>query len=109
MPFNKGSHSNFYSVAKVIDKNFSLKILDVSWCNIGLNDNIEAMELLGVSLSKNVDLVHLDISQNFLCLNACKVLGKYIEKNNTLIGIHINNNDITFDCNGFITTKYSEH
>jgi|LauGreDrversion4_2_1035121.scaffolds.fasta_scaffold37817_3 hypothetical protein len=56
----------------------------------------------GKSLKYNKTLVHLDLSNNMLNEEICKIIGKRIVKNHTLFGLHVAGNCCTVDSLGFL-------
>ena len=57
---------------------------------------------------KNKPLVHLDISNNNLSYEDCNLLSKELKLNHSLLGIHIEGNDMIIDSLGFITPIKTE-
>jgi hypothetical protein len=93
---NKFSGNSIISLVKSILYNVSLRFLDLRWNNIGVYDSIinstNPIKILAASLSQNQYLLHIDLSYNFLNEKACFIIGEKLEKNKTLIGIHLNGN-----------------
>lgn len=50
----------------------------------------------------NNDLIHLDLSHNNFDARELKIMKEGLEKNDTLIGLHIKGNEGTLDSKGFI-------
>ena len=65
-------------------------------------------ELSSYLSMKNNPLVHLDISNNNLSYEDCNLLSKELKLNHSLLGIHIEGNDMIIDSLGFITPIKTE-
>ena len=62
-----------------------------------------AKELSSYLSMKNNPLVHLDISNNNLPFEDCNLIAKESKNNHSLLGIHLDGNEMTIDSLGFIT------
>ncbi|KAI9982003.1 hypothetical protein PInf_009791 [Phytophthora infestans] len=60
---------------------------------------------LADSLANNKVLAHLDLSSNRFDLEDCNLLAKQLEKNQTLIGLHMSGNCAVMDSRGFLIPK----
>lgn len=56
----------------------------------------------GRALKQNKSLIHLDLSNNYLSDQACRMIGKRLNKNHTLFGVHIAGNAAMVDSLGFL-------
>ena len=61
-----------------------------------------AKELGDLFTEENHSLIHLDISHNNLNYVDCEYLSKKIVKNHTILGIHVDGNELTIDDLGFL-------
>ena len=50
----------------------------------------------------NIDLIHLDISHNSINYIDCKLLSEKVKSNHTILGIHLDGNEMEIDGLGFI-------
>ena len=62
-----------------------------------------AMALGEYFLNESIDLLHLDISHNNINYVDCKLLSEKIKLNHTLLGIHLDGNEMEINGLGFIT------
>ena len=65
------------------------------------------MELLigkswGNALKKNKTLIHIDLSNNHISDEACRMMGKSLKKNHTIFGIHMAGNACYVDPYGHL-------
>ena len=61
-----------------------------------------ANELGGYFKEKSLTLVHLDISHNNLSTIDCEFLSKEVKDNHTILGIHVDGNEMQIDPLGFL-------
>lgn len=83
-------------------ENNSVKVLDLSWNAIAspLGDN--SIPSFGKAIKQNSKLYHLDLSNNYLDQNDCKIIGDALVSNTTLIGLHMDGNGAILDNKGFL-------
>ena len=53
-------------------------------------------------VNENIDLIHLDISHNNINYVDCKLLSEKVKFNHTLLGIHLDGNEMEINALGFI-------
>ena len=53
-------------------------------------------------INENVELIHLDISHNNINYIDCKLLSEKVKLNHSLLGIHLDGNEMEINCLGFI-------
>lgn len=82
-------------------KNDSLKELDLSWNSIGKNKENKEIKTIAKRIGELTGLIHLDLSCNFLTANECELIGKELNKNHSILGIHVVGNQTTIDSQGF--------
>ena len=61
-----------------------------------------ALELGNYFKEKNLSLIHLDISHNNLSKIDCEYLSKEIKDNHSILGIHVDGNEMYIDALGFL-------
>lgn len=89
----------------------SLRVCDLSWNSLGSNDLLKPRAIISAladALANNKVLAHLDLSNNRLDMEDCSILGKQLESNQTLIGLHMSGNSGVVDSRGFLIPKLSE-
>ena len=59
-------------------------------------------QLCGLFHNKKTELLHLDISYNNLNYIDCKAISEHIKNNHTILGIHVDGNDMYTDEFGFV-------
>ena len=84
------------AIAEALENNKFLKILDLSWNNIGRTETYMSKGLIGKTwgkaLKENKTLVHLDLGFNKIEEADTKIFAEDIKKNQTCIGIHYQGN-----------------
>jgi hypothetical protein len=83
-----------------LKENDTLAALDISWNSIGSSG--EAIEALCSFLSSESQLEHLDLSHNRISAQAAEMMGKALENNHSLMGIHLEGNHGRVDHLGFV-------
>ena len=53
-------------------------------------------------VNENIDLIHLDISHNNINYIDCKLLSEKVKQNHTILGIHLDGNEMEINALGFI-------
>ena len=85
-----------------MENNFSIKNLDLSWNSIGQDKITNSIFFISESLAINETLKHLDLSNNKLSYNDCKILAESLKKNHKIQGLHFEGNYGKVDGLGFI-------
>lgn len=89
----------------------SLRVCDLSWNALASSELVKpraVVSALADALASNKVLVHLDLSNNRFDVEDCAVLGKQLESNQTLIGLHMSGNCGAVDSRGFLVPKQTE-
>ncbi|KRX01621.1 hypothetical protein PPERSA_00328 [Pseudocohnilembus persalinus] len=91
------------------NKSTSLKVLDLSCNNLGLNCGLNmengCAQQISDCFQKNDELVHVDISYNRFNTSQAEIIAAGLEKNHTIYGIHFAGNAGYVDSRGFIVVQ----
>jgi hypothetical protein len=87
--------------------NGTLKELDLSWNGIGKKD-MKIIQKMSKCFEHFLGLAHLDLSFNYFNARECEELGKGLEKNHEILGIHFFGNDGKIDSQGFLVSSCSQ-
>lgn len=79
-----------------------LQHLDMSWNAFG--SSTAAVTALSGALGAHPELLHLDLSHNQLNAEACAMLSTGLNKNHTLLGLHMGGNAGVVDPRGYLAT-----
>jgi hypothetical protein len=85
-----------------LSKNDSLKELDLSWNSIGNSREKGCIKSISNCFAKIQGLAHLDLSFNSLTGEECVELGRGLEANHDILGIHMMGNEGIVDSQGFV-------
>ena len=86
-----------------------LEELDLSWNAIGNTKDLNIIQKISENLSKQGYLKHLDLSHNYITHIECEILGKGLEDNHSLLGLHIAGNECYLDPRGFVIPSAQTH
>ncbi len=89
LSWNKIRGTSAQKLVEALGYRCSLRVLDLSWNSLHATNSKSIVLALGSSLSINTSLVHLDISNNCLDFEDCKILATSLLSNHTLIGYPI--------------------
>jgi Ran GTPase-activating protein (RanGAP) involved in mRNA processing and transport len=84
-----------------LQDNSSLRELDLSWNALGNCKDPEKTSYLGKLLGKQASLLHLDLSNNYMNLVECEIIGQALVENHRVL-VHMNGNECVVDSRGFI-------
>lgn len=82
--------------------NGSLKELDLSWNSVGKCRNLKIIEKISESIRNFEGLAHLDLSFNYLNANECGIIGKALQDNCEIVGLHVIGNEAVTNPQGFL-------
>lgn len=103
--WNNLSSQGALEIFEGLCSNASLKELDLSWNSIGRSKNLKVISKIAEKIKNFEGLRHLDLSFNNLNVSECEVLGKGVEDNYEILGIHIVGNEAVTNAQGFILPK----
>lgn len=89
-------------------KNTTLKVLDLSWNSLNTLAKLDSMQVLAEVLERHPALVHVDISNNSLTSGHIELLSKGLEKNHTILGIHMSGNHGQVNELGFLSAELED-
>ena len=90
------------AVAAAIMRGKALENVNIAFNAFGKCENRIAVRSLARCLKRHQSLMHLDISNNRLSSVDCEVIGKALEQNRILRGLHVQGNDGYVDARGFL-------
>ncbi|GMH85835.1 hypothetical protein TL16_g10356 [Triparma laevis f. inornata] len=107
LSWNNIRNAGACAVFDSITSKSSVESLDVGYNAIGTATDVErdAVKCLAKMVSEDdggCSLTHLNVSHNQMNANDCEVIGKALEKNHTLMGIHVEGNQGFIDSRGFL-------
>lgn len=80
----------------------TLKVLDLSWNNLGSTKSAEMITAMATCLAENTVLQHLDLSNNRIVKDHCQILADHLDGNHVLLGIHMTGNHAYVDTKGHL-------
>lgn len=79
----------------------SMKVLDMSWNSMGLHNSGFA-KAFAEYIRTNDNLIHLDLSNNYIGKEDSKIIAEALTQNHTLYGFHFQGNTGYVDSKGFL-------
>lgn len=108
LSWNQIRGSGALKIVEALKYHSSLRVCDLSWNSLASNDLLKPRAIitaLADALANNKVLSHLDISSNRLDMEDCAILGRQLESNQTLVGLHLSGNSGSVDSRGFVMPK----
>ena len=90
-----------------LQDNASLKTIDMSFNALGNRARPFVSRALAKALHINRTLTHLDLSHNQFGHQECRVLGRALNSNHSLLGLHLEGNAAFADARGFLRPRCS--
>ena len=101
----RGEGANFIITA--LTENEGIMVMDLSWNSLSSHAEENCSKALSDLFRINSHLIHLDISQNMLCMQDCEILAKGLNENRTLLGLHVEGNHAEIDSQGNLHVRDS--
>lgn len=86
-------------------ENECIRVLDLSWNSLSSPIEENCSSVLAEVFTVNVKLIHVDISHNKFTSVDCERLAGGLEKNYTILGLHVEGNHAEIDGKGHLHTK----
>ena len=88
--------------------NSHLKVLDLSWNSLGRTTDPDVCLAVNYMFRENITLVHLDLSNNYFTYGECATLADGIKINHSILGLHLDGNDVDQDAMGFLKAVHEK-
>ena len=92
------TNSSRHSISKIRVPPHKVSSFAKELCDYFTNSSLSSLKCM---------LVHLDISHNHISYEDCEYIATYIKTNHSILGIHVDGNDMNIDALGFIHPNHT--